>query len=173
MTSVTRPRFSLNCTTKRWSRISHLFEWVNSGQNRQTETAAKQLFQVIKDHNTEAVQEMLDVSNVYCYQEAGASSDSPDSDDEDICPRHFPTVPCLTIVVNQLEHCATIQRAIERLRSDGLVVDIDVLHDDSSFLHSNEIGSNEVSAVIKKTGATTPSIDHRCTQNQRVHNSHT
>ena len=71
---------------------------VSSGQNRQTQTAAKQLFQVIKDHNNEAVQEMFD------------SSDDPDSDDEDICPSHFPTVPCAIVVVNQREHCAAIQR---------------------------------------------------------------
>ena len=61
---------------------------------------AKQLFQVIKDCNNKAVQEMLDFSNVYCYQEAANSSDDPDSDDEDICPSHFPTVRC-AIVVNQ------------------------------------------------------------------------
>ena len=132
---------------------------VSSGQNRQTETAAKQLFQVIKDHNKEAVQEMLDFSNVYCYQEAADSSDDPDSDDEDICPNHFPTVPCAIVVVNQREHCAAIQRAVERLRSDGLVVDIDVSHDDS-FLHPNEIGSNEVSAVIKKIEKTMKLCDH-------------
>ena len=90
---------------------------VSSGQNRQTETAAKQLFQMIKDHNNEAVQEMLDLSNVYCYQEAADSSDDPDSGDEDICPSHFRTVPCAIVVVKQREHCVAIQRAVERLRS--------------------------------------------------------
>ena len=57
---------------------------VSSCQNRQTETAAKQLFQVIKDHNSEAVQELLDFSNACCYQEAADSFDDPDSDDKDI-----------------------------------------------------------------------------------------
>lgn len=47
----------------------------------QVEKAAKQLFQVVKDHNNPTIQEMLDISNVYCYLHAEDSSDE-DSDDE-------------------------------------------------------------------------------------------
>ena len=53
----------------------------------QVEKAAKQLFQVVKDHNNPTIQEMLDISNVYCYRHAEDSSDE-DLDDE-INPSRF------------------------------------------------------------------------------------
>ena len=70
--------------------------------SNQIEKAAKQLFQVVKDHNNPTIQEMLDISNVYCYRNADGSSDDEDSEDE-IHPTRFPMVPCVQVVVNERE----------------------------------------------------------------------
>ncbi len=84
------------------------------------ETAAKQLFQVVKDHNNRKIQEMLDVSNVYCYRDAQSLSDDTDDDHEDFNPKHFPTIPCLFTLVNDNGYFDAIQSVIDRVRSDGL-----------------------------------------------------
>ena len=70
--------------------------------SNQIEKAAKQLFQVVKDHNNPIIQEMLDISNVYCYRNADGSSDDEDSEDE-IHPTRLPMVPCVQVVVNERE----------------------------------------------------------------------
>ena len=71
--------------------------------SNQIEKAAKQLFQVVKDHNNQTtIQEMLDISNVYCYRNADSSSDDKDSEDE-IHPTRFLMVPCVQVVVNEME----------------------------------------------------------------------
>ena len=67
----------------------------------QVEKAAKQLFQVVKDHNNPTIQEMLDILNVYCYRHGEDSCDK-DSDDE-INPSRFPMVPSILVVVNERE----------------------------------------------------------------------
>mgnify|MGYP002803952926 FL=1 len=89
------------------------------------ETAARQLFQVVKDHNNASIQEMLNSSNVYCYRNAGDTSrdDELDSDVE-FSSNHFPNRPCVLMVVNQSDFGTSIPAAVEKLQSDGLVVDI-------------------------------------------------
>ena len=89
----------------------------------QVEKAAKQLFQVLKDHNNPTIQEMLDISNVYCYRHAEDSCDE-DSDDE-INPSRFPMAPSILVVVNERDFSDILERACNKLRSDGLVLVID------------------------------------------------
>ena len=97
---------------------------VRSGGNSEMETAAKQLFQTVKDHNKTII-EMLDLSNVYCYENASDGSTHEDSDenDEEFHPKHFPTVPCVFTLVNDNGYFDTFHSAIDKLRSDGLVVE--------------------------------------------------
>ena len=69
--------------------ISRIRVRANVNSNNDIETAARQLFNVLKDHNNITIQEMLDVSNVYCYD-----------DEEEIAEllpsggTRFPFVPC-------------------------------------------------------------------------------
>ena len=65
--------------------------------SNQIEKAAKQLFQVVKDHNNPTIQEMLDISNVYCYRNADGSSE------DEIHPTRLPMVPCVQVIVNKRE----------------------------------------------------------------------
>ena len=96
--------------------------------NKEMETAARQLFNVVTDHNNGTIQEMLDVSNVYCFRNAQDSSS--DSDDEDINDllhsnsTRFPLVPCCLFVVNVHEFADQLSTAITKLQSDGLVVEM-------------------------------------------------
>ena len=113
----------------------------------QVEKAAKQLFQVVKDHNNPTIQEMLDISNVYCYRHAEDSSDE-DSDDE-INPSRLPIVPSILVVVNEREFSAILERACNKLRSDGLVLVMDASRDQSSAAAA-ETTSNEVAVLIRK-----------------------
>ena len=50
--------------------------------SNEMENAARKLSQTVKDYNKKTVQEMLEVSNVYCYRHAGDSSIDDDSDEE-------------------------------------------------------------------------------------------
>ena len=98
----------------------------------QMETAAKQLFNVVKDHNNPTIQDMLDVSNVYCYRNARDWSSGSDEDKDNVeveemlqsgCVR-FPIVPCCLVVVNIHDFRDQINTAVARLESDGLVLDM-------------------------------------------------
>ena len=92
---------------------------------KEMETAARQLFQVVKDHNNASIQQMLDVSNVYCYRNAGdTSSDDELDSDVELSSNHFPNCPCVLMVVNESDFRTSISAAVEKLQSDGLVVDI-------------------------------------------------
>ena len=68
------------------------------------ETAARQLFQTVKDHSNPTMQEMVDVSNMYCYRNAPASSSDTNDEDKDkydeFQPTHFLTVPCCFVIVS-------------------------------------------------------------------------
>jgi hypothetical protein len=129
------------------------------------ETAARQLFQVVKDHNNDSIQEMLNISNVYCYEQVDESTDEEGSEEQEITPTHFPLCPCSLVVVNQREYAQPIYEAVEKLRSDGLVIDVDVSRDDS-FLPSTEMGCNEVAAVIKKVEKAMKLCDHALFRSQ-------
>ena len=75
---------------------------VRKGSNRGMETAARQLFQTVKDHNSVSIQDMVDISNIYHYRNAAGSSDSnsEDKEDEEFYPVHFPTANCCFILVS-------------------------------------------------------------------------
>ena len=98
----------------------------SSDSNNEMEKAAKRLFQVVKDHNNNTIQEMLHISNVYCYKNSeGTPSDDDEEDDEpEFASIHFPNVPCCIIVVNESEFRDRMATAVTKLESDGLVVDI-------------------------------------------------
>ncbi len=114
------------------------------------ETASKQLFQVVKDHNNREIQEMLDVSNVHCYRDAESSSDNTDDDDEeDFEPKHFPTVPCLFTLVNDDGYFDAMHAAIDRVRSDGLEFETLIQEVDAVRSHGK---ANEVTTTIQKIG---------------------
>ena len=90
---------------------------------------------------------MLDISNVYCYRHADDSCDE-DSDDE-INPSRFPMVPSILVVVNEREFSDILERASNKLRSDGLVLVMDASRDQSSAAAA-ETTSNEVAVLIRK-----------------------
>ena len=73
---------------------------------------------------------MLEVSNVYCYGEADNSLD--DDSDNEINPSRFPMVPLILVVVNEREFGDILERARNKLRSDGLVLVIDASRNQSS-----------------------------------------
>ena len=81
--------------------------WVrkSSDSNNEMETAAKQLFQVVKDHNNNTIQEMLQISNMYCYKnsEGIPYDDDEDDDQPEFASTHFPNVPCCIIGILWLQ----------------------------------------------------------------------
>ena len=85
---------------------------------------------MVKDHNNAAIQEMLDVSKVYCFRHAQESSSSDNCDKEEIGDllhsrsTRFYLVPCYLFVVNVQEFGEQLSTAIERLQADGLVVEM-------------------------------------------------
>ena len=90
------------------------------------ETAARQLFQTVKNHNSPTMQ-MVDVSNTYCYRNAPASLSDADEKDEheydEFHLTHFPTVPCYFVIVNHRGYLQEFENAIQKVQSDGLVVE--------------------------------------------------
>ncbi|CAB4008241.1 Hypothetical predicted protein [Paramuricea clavata] len=100
---------------------------VRNNGNQEMETAARQLFQVVKDHNNQSIQDMIDVSNTYCYRNASVESSEAESEDEEeyeeFHPKHFPTVPCCFVIVNHGGFLQEFDSAIKKLESDGLVVE--------------------------------------------------
>lgn len=90
------------------------------------EKAARQLFLVLKDHNNSMVQEIVDISNAFCYEHAAQTTSAEDDDTHFTTePTHFPTTPCRLVVVNQHEFNEKLYTATEMLQSDGLLVEID------------------------------------------------
>ena len=118
---------------------------------------------------------MLDVSNVYCYGQADDSLD--DNSDDDINPSRFPMVPLILVVVNEREFGDILERASNKLRSDGLVLVIDASRDQCSVAPAETTG-NEVTVLIKKIAnqwnyALMPFIVPRCMQGPMVRALHT
>ena len=88
------------------------------------ETAARQLFQTVKEHDNASITKMLYNSNVYCYENVSDTDDDDEDEHEDaFTPIHFPTLPCVFRVVHDEGYSDAIESAIERLQSDGLVVE--------------------------------------------------
>ena len=122
-----------------------------SGRN-EMETVARHLFQCLKDHNNNTIREMLNVSNVYCYKNASGGSTDDDSDSEEMDefhPTHFPTCPYVFTVVDHQGYFDAINTALDKLESDGLV-----LQRSLAPAHSNNVqfvwDSNHVTRTIRK-----------------------
>ncbi len=100
---------------------------VRDGASQDMETAACQLFQTIKDHDNLSMQEMVDVSNTYCYQNAPDSQSETENEDEEeyeeFQPTHFPTVPCCLVIVSHGGYVQQFENAVRKLQSDSLVFD--------------------------------------------------
>ena len=86
--------------------------------------AAQQLFQVFKDHNIPAIQEMVHCSNLYSYTNTGNETFDDDRDLEPFRPLHFPALPCRLVVVNTHEFGERLDVVSETLRSDGVLLDV-------------------------------------------------
>ncbi|CAB4001309.1 Hypothetical predicted protein [Paramuricea clavata] len=113
------------------------------------ETAARQLFQILKDHNNATVQEMVDMSNTYCYQNAHASSETEDEEEnEEFVPTHFPTCPSCFVIVNHDGYLQEFDNAIEKLQSDGLLVETTLCTELDT--RSSGTPSNDVISTIRK-----------------------
>ena len=123
---------------------------VRKGAHSDMETAARQLFQTVKDHNNESIQDMVDISNTYCYRNAAGSSDSDseDEEDEDFYPVHFPTANCCFVLVNHRGYVENMEKALRQLQSDGLVVHTQLLDQCNNI--SSAAPCNEVTATIRK-----------------------
>ncbi|CAB4032953.1 Hypothetical predicted protein, partial [Paramuricea clavata] len=72
--------------------VSRIRARKSSDSNNEMEKAAKQLFQVVKDHSNNTIQEMLQISNAYCYKNSeGTPSDDDEEDDQpEFVSTHFP-----------------------------------------------------------------------------------
>ena len=64
---------------------------VRKSDRNEMETVARHLFQCLKDHNNNSIWEMLNVSNVYCYENASGGFTDDDSDSEEIDEFHQST----------------------------------------------------------------------------------
>ena len=124
------------------------------------ETAACQLFQVVKDHNNSSIQEMLDASNVYCYQNAGERSTDDELDsDVELTSNHFPNRPCILMAINESDFGTSVSAAVEKLQADGLVVDIGsprVLNPDNPCFSS----TSDVAITIQRIERCIKLCDH-------------
>ena len=61
------------------------------------ETAARQLFQTVKDHNNPTIKDMLHTSDIYCYENAcddDTDENDEEEDEDEFTPHLFPTLPC-------------------------------------------------------------------------------
>lgn len=91
------------------------------------ENAATTLFQVVKDHNNQAVQEMCDMSNTVCYTMSAATTSDEGETSQQNEPSHYPTCPCRVVVVNEVEFNGKLQSATTNLVADGMRLHIDSL----------------------------------------------
>ena len=106
------------------------------------ETAARQLFQTVKNHNSPTMQEMVNVSNTYCYRNAPASLSDADEKGEheydEFHPTHLPTVPCF-VIVNHRGYLQEFENAIQKAQSNGLVVETTHPASIFAFSHASNI----------------------------------
>ena len=123
---------------------------VRSRGTQDIETAARQLFQTVKDHNNATIQEMVDISNTYCYRNATASSSETEDEDEDdeFYTNHFPTVACCFVIVNHGGYLQEFENAIRKVQSDGLVVETTLRAEFDT--RPSPTPSNQVISTIRK-----------------------
>ena len=161
MTNVSKRISSQLYTTKIWNRTKKQNpSTANVNSNNDIETAARQLFNVVKDHNNINIQEMLDVSNVYCYDNACESSSDVDDDDVEEMAEVLPSggtrfllVPCCLVVENAHEFGEQLDRTVKRLESDGLKLNVAkpiVIEPESSCSSSNQV-SKTINDIQKVT----------------------
>ena len=81
------------------------------------EHAARQLFQVVKDHNSVMILELLQASLAYCRNASGESQ----SDSDESTPK-----PCRLVIVNVMEFGDKLHDAAAKLQSDGLLMELEV-----------------------------------------------
>ena len=97
--------------------------------NQASEHAAKELFQVLKDHNNPLIINMLNASNTYCCNDSALASTASDVDTpmENSRPveRPYPTTPCRLVIVNNREFGEKVHNVAASLRSDGLMLELD------------------------------------------------
>jgi hypothetical protein len=108
----------------------------NGNSNKVIETASRQLFAVVKDHNSKTDYRMLNISNDYCLANCEC----------------YPTCPCCVLVVNCCEFDAPLQEATMKLRADGMTIDMEsrlTAQIDGTVLSST---TDELSATITKIG---------------------
>lgn len=128
--------------------------------NRVMEKAARELFQVLKDHNNPRIEEMVNMSNTYCYDESVMKSSDEDDDMQlPSQPTHFPTTPCRLVVVNQHEFNDKLHTATAILQTDGLLVEIDPTTN-VSLEKPCFSSQNEVAATITKIERVMKLCDH-------------
>ena len=120
------------------------------------ESVARQLFQVVKDHKNPMVLEMVQASNQFCVANCRSSSAKEESNvPEHVTDRRprYPTSPCRIIVINTTEFDSPLHDAVDKLRSDGLTVEIDswvTAQPDGPCLSSN---NNDLIETVKKIAA--------------------
>ena len=122
------------------------------GNNSCMETTARKLFQVVKDHNNQMMLEMVLASNNFCIASCRTTSAEESEGDghEPIKRPHYPTSPCRVIVINTNEFDSPLYEAVEKLKSDGLALEIDswiTAQLDGPCLSSN---NNELVETVKK-----------------------
>ena len=120
--------------------------------NGDMETAARQLFQVLKDPKNESIQDMVNESNTYCYEAACDSAsevDSGEDSDDEFYPVHFPIVFCVLVIANHQGYLREFETAIAKLESDGLV--LETTHEDESHIAIQSAqSSNELISTVRK-----------------------
>ena len=100
---------------------------VEKANDKKMEKYARQLFQVVKDHNNQFVTDMLNESNAYCLANCQESTSADENEGPSNTDQRRPpqqTHPCRVIVVNVSEFESRLHDIVRRLQSDGLAVDI-------------------------------------------------
>ena len=86
--------------------------------------AASSVFQVLKHHTNEAVQNVVCTSNSYCFGQAAAELNSEETFVEPTNRHSYPRKPCRIVVVNEDKHLVQIMDAYQKLQSDKLLAEI-------------------------------------------------
>ncbi|CAB4006757.1 Hypothetical predicted protein [Paramuricea clavata] len=128
--------------TKEWK------QQLQMGKRPQQSVNTEWQLQVVKDHNNHSIQDIIDVSNMYCYRNASVSSSEVESEDEEFHPKHFPTVPCCFVIVNHGGFLEAFDNAMKKLEFEGLVVETTL--DAKSDTLASGASSNEVISTICK-----------------------
>ena len=135
---------------------------VNERTGGAMEKAARQLFQVVKDHNNQMVLEMLEQSNVYCFNNCRRTTSAEDSDDEETLPNTVPhpAFPCRLVVVNTLEFNSQLHDAVTLIQSDGLKIEIESMLAVEARRPCLSSSTDELPFVFRKIATIMKICDH-------------